>query len=96
MILLRAALFDAAVIALFSYPFLHLQVLKRRRWMMYLTLIIFAIVLEKWALMTGRWAYTSAMPIIPILNIGLTPAVQLGMLGYFSNKVSDFVKTRMR
>ena len=64
--------------------------------MMYLTLIIFAIVLEKWALMTGRWAYTSAMPIIPILNIGLTPAVQLGMLGYFSNKVSDFVKTRMR
>src|SRR3989338_8107847 len=69
-ILLKAALFDATVIAL----------------------IIFAILLEKWALGTGRWVYTDAMPIIPFLRVGLTPVIQLGLLGYISLRISNFFR----
>ncbi|HBV01582.1 MAG TPA: hypothetical protein DEF00_04340 [Candidatus Taylorbacteria bacterium] len=94
LILLRAALFDAAVISFLSYPFLRSEALRRKRWILYLALVIFAVLLEKWALMTGRWAYTDAMPIIPFLDVGLTPAIQLGLLGYVSKRVSDLSETK--
>lgn len=91
-ILFRAALFDAVVIAIFSYPFLRFERLKQKRWVLYLGLFIFAVILEKWALATGRWMYADTMPIIPFLNVGLTPAIQLGILGYIPLKISDFLK----
>lgn len=37
---------------------------------------ILAVIIEKWGLSTGRWQYDE-MPIIPILNIGLTPVLQM-------------------
>lgn len=91
-ILARAALFDAIVILLFSYPFFRFEFYAQRRWMLYGALVVFAVILEAWALSTGRWIYTDAMPIIPLLNVGLTPTIQLGMLGYLSFKASDFLK----
>ena len=89
LILFRAALFDAAVITIFSYPFFTFKRLKQRRWILYVGLLIFAVVLEKWALMSGRWVYADAMPIIPLLAVGLTPSVQLGVLGYLSVWVAE-------
>lgn len=94
LILLRAALFDAAVIALFLYPFLQVEKFKTKRWLLYTILVIFAVLLETWALSTGRWAYTSAMPLIPILNVGLTPTIQLALLGFISVRASDSVFPR--
>ena len=105
LILFRAALFDAAVITTFAYLCFHsplargaLRLPSRRRgvislFIFTLSLLIFAVLLEKWALGTGRWVYADAMPIIPFLNVGLTPAIQLGMLGYVSIRISNLLKT---
>lgn len=41
---------------------------------------LFAVGIEQRALLFGRWAYTDAMPIIPYLKIGLTPALQMTFL----------------
>lgn len=88
-VLFRAALFDGAVTALFYAFFFEFSKHPRRTWLLPLTLTLFAIVLEVWALATGRWMYTDVMPIIPLLGVGLTPTIQLGFLGYVSLKVSD-------
>lgn len=83
LILLRAALFDATFITLVSIPFL-----KKQRWVFVVLAILFAIGLEIFALKTGRWEYKDVMPIIPIIKTGLTPTIQLGLLGYISIKTA--------
>lgn len=100
-ILLRAALFDAAAITLFACPLFlcELNSYKSCRSLTHTILFVgaltlFAIVLEKWALVTDRWAYTDAMPLLPFLHIGLTPAIQLGITGYFSLKISRMLNHR--
>ena len=87
LVLLRAALFDALLISLFSAPFLLRSNLNSWRGTPVLfvaALTVFAIGLEKWALGAGRWAYTDAMPLIPYLLVGLTPTIQLGLTGFFA------------
>lgn len=42
-----------------------------------------AIIVEIYALNTGLWTYNKLMPIVPLVNTGLTPTVQLGILSYF-------------
>ncbi len=79
-ILFRAALFDAAIITLCAYLFLTIPMLKNKLWIMILMLVFFAAGLELWALEGGRWAYAESMPIIPFINTGLTPTIQLGFL----------------
>ena len=41
---------------------------------------LIALFVEYKALMLGRWVYLDAMPIIPILNVGLTPVLQMTIL----------------
>ena len=89
-ILFRAALFDATLITILSYPFLRLRVLKNKLWLLVVLLVVFAIGLESWALLVNRWMYTPMMPIIPILNVGLTPTIQLGLLSYTAMRISRF------
>lgn len=36
-------------------------------------------VIEYMAIDTGRWAYLPSMPIIPFLNVGLTPILQMSI-----------------
>jgi len=36
--------------------------------------------IELGALATGRWAYDSTMPLVPILGVGLTPTLQMPLL----------------
>ncbi|MDP3725954.1 MAG: hypothetical protein Q8R36_02025 [bacterium] len=83
-ILFRAAFFDAAVITLCAYLFLIIPVLKNKLWIMIFALTLFATGLELWALEGGRWMYAESMPIIPFINTGLTPTIQLGLLFYFT------------
>lgn len=86
LILLRATLFDAIFIVLICLPFVLFPKLKSKsNWIFVLGLIL-AIAIELYALATGRWAYGSLMPVIPFLNIGLTPTIQLGVLGVLSFK----------
>lgn len=83
-ILLRAALWDASVITILAVIFFKIKYLKNRQWLVIIFGIVIAVLLEVYALNTGRWAYNDFMPIIPLLNVGLTPTIQLGLLAYLS------------
>ncbi len=41
---------------------------------------IVAVAIERLALSAGRWSYSSAMPIVPIFEVGLMPLLQLIIL----------------
>ena len=81
-ILARAALFDAVVITIFALPFILFSTYRRGYTLFIVVCVIFAVALEKWALGTGRWIYADAMPLVPYLSVGLTPAIQLALTGY--------------
>ncbi len=40
---------------------------------------IFAIAIERWALLTGRWQYAD-MPVLPTIEVGLLPFVQMVLI----------------
>lgn len=94
LILLRAALFDAAVITLFAYFCFYSPLTKGALrcgigggmsiFCFALDLFLFSVLLEKWALASNRWAYTDAMPLIPYLWVGLSPTLQLALTGFFA------------
>ncbi|OHA47336.1 MAG: hypothetical protein A2541_02020 [Candidatus Taylorbacteria bacterium RIFOXYD2_FULL_36_9] len=83
-ILLRASVADAVIITIMSLPFIFVSNLKGKSWPIIFVGVLIAIFIELYALNTGRWAYNEYMPIIPILDVGLTPTIQLGLLGYLS------------
>ena len=89
-ILLRATFADAVIITFIALPFLFLSTFKKRAWLMVPIGVIIAVSMEWYALGTGRWAYNALMPIIPLLKVGLTPAIQLGLLGYLSYSFTEF------
>jgi hypothetical protein len=84
LILARAALVDAFLILVLVIISRAQKISQRRTLFIFLAGLFIAIILEKWALVTGRWAYGPSMPLMPILNIGLTPAIQLGLTGWLS------------
>lgn len=88
-ILLRAALFDALFISLAFFAVYTISVLKNNKllWLIIIGLVG-AIIIELYALNTNRWAYDQAMPIIPLLNTGLTPTIQLALLSTIIYKVA--------
>ncbi|MBI2634492.1 hypothetical protein HYW82_02370 [Candidatus Peregrinibacteria bacterium] len=86
-ILLRASVGDAVIITLLSLPFIFVPMLKNKSWIIIFAGVLIAIFIELYALRTGRWAYNEYMPMIPIISIGLTPAIQLGLLGYLSYRL---------
>ncbi len=90
-ILVRASLFDALLITLISLPFLYFNSLKYKVWIILIPATIIAVINEWYGLGTARWAYNELMPIIPILNTGITPTIQLGLLAYFSFKIEEYL-----
>ncbi len=89
LILLRASLVDALMITLIVLPFLYWPRFKKKSWLIIPIGIVVAVGIEWWALRTGRWSYNHWMPIIPLLSVGLTPALQLGILGYLSYRLAS-------
>lgn len=83
-ILLHATLADALFTVGFALLFLVPSFLKKRMWLVIPLGFALSISIEKWALASGRWAYGSSMPIIPLINVGLTPAIQIGLLAYLT------------
>lgn len=90
-ILARASLFDAILITIILLPFLYSPFFKKRIWLIILFGIMIAIINEWYGLGTGRWIYNSSMPILPIIKTGLTPTIQLGLLGYFLFKIQEHI-----
>ena len=41
---------------------------------------VVAVFVEKYFLMTGKWQYNFMMPVIPFLNVGLIPILQLMLI----------------
>lgn len=91
-VLLRAALFDAAFTAILGILFLTIAYFRKRIWYAIPFGIAFAFLLERYALLTGRWAYNEFMPIIPVLGTGLTPTIQLGLLAYATYRMVHILK----
>jgi len=52
---------------------------------------LIALFVEYKALALGRWFYLDAMPMIPILNVGLTPILQMMILLPFSVWVAAMI-----
>jgi hypothetical protein len=91
-ILMRASFWDAVIITVVLLPFLYINFLKLRSWLIVIVGVVVAVFIELYALETNRWAYNSLMPIIPILQIGLTPTIQLGISGYLTYKFQNYIK----
>ena len=88
-ILMRASVGDAVMITVLLLPFLYIVWFQKRGYLIVVAGIVLAILIEWYALSTGRWAYNEYMPIIPFLNIGLTPTIQLGLLGYLTFWITE-------
>lgn len=88
-ILFRASLADAVMITLIALPFLFIPLLKKFSWIIILIGFVLSVGIEIWALNTARWSYNEYMPIVPVLSVGLTPIIQLGLLGFISYKIQD-------
>lgn len=67
-------------------------IFQNRKWFLknYSAIYIFAsafgfaiaIIIEKYALATGRWQYNDLMPIIPFFKVGLSPVLQLVIIPF--------------
>jgi hypothetical protein len=47
-----------------------------------------AILIELFAVKAGRWTYTSLMPLLPLVRVGLIPFAQLIILPYLSYMIA--------
>lgn len=83
-VLFRAAFFDAFIISLFAAILFFVPWPRARPWLMLAVGVFFAVMLEVWALKTGRWEYTVFMPLVPFLEVGLSPTLQLGATGWLA------------
>lgn len=87
-ILFRSAFFvDAVAITVFAFLVMHVKRWHGKAWPIVIPCLIFSAGLELYAQGTSRWVYAASMPLIPLLNIGLTPTVQLPVLGYVAYKL---------
>lgn len=91
-ILLQASILDALIIILVILPFLYLSFFKKRAWLIIVIGIIIGISIEWVALYFKIWMYNQYMPIIPYLEVGLTPTIQLGLLGYLSFRIQNILQ----
>jgi len=89
---IRAATWDAGyviivylVLAILHGDFYWLR--RKNVWDLGLIILVgfaTATVVEQQALASGKWFYTSLMPIVPILKIGLAPFIQLPFLAFLT------------
>ena len=83
-----AALADMIMILLlyFSFGFIYKNLfwIAQRNWIkifvVMLTGAVGAVLSEKRHLLLGSWAYDQSMPIIPFVNVGLSPVLQFFLL----------------
>lgn len=85
-VLLEAALIDALLVLILV--FLADRLRHHTSLFVIMGGLFISTVIEIWALQTGRWQYNELMPIIPIINVGLTPFIQLALTGLLTQKLS--------
>src|SRR3989344_1326574 len=62
---------------IFGFNFLKDKYSVKNLFVVIIIGLTMAVLIEKYALLTSRWEYNSAMPIIPLLKVGLTPILQM-------------------
>lgn len=96
-VLLRASAWDALFVTALDFFWLRERSAKNYLYVIVIALAA-AIIIELHALAIGRWAYTSAMPIIPWLRVGLSPVLQLPITAlvtyWIVRQVDAFLPTR--
>ena len=80
--LLQATFLDAFFITAMGLLFIKVAYLNKKQWLVFVFGFTAAITTEVYALQAGHWAYTNLMPIIPIINTGLSPTIQLGIIAF--------------
>ncbi len=93
-VLIKASLFDAILILIISIPFLFISFFSKRIWILFFIATVVAISNEWYGLGTHRWIYNMYMPIIPFVHVGLTPTMQLGILGVLAIKIQKYTLSR--
>ena len=91
LVLFRAAVWDAVIILVLTILAYALK--ANRPVFVVVGGAVVSIMIELWALETGRWVYDAAMPIIPILNTGFTSTIQLALTGYIAVRYTFKVKS---
>jgi hypothetical protein len=86
-ILFHATLGDMVMLTTFALPFVFYSWWHKRPWLIVPIGFVTAVLIEWYALGAGRWAYGEHMPIVPIVETGLTPTVQLALLGYITYRL---------
>lgn len=84
-LLIFMALKDALVICLLFFIAKNFVPANQMLVAFVIMAVLFAITIEKHALATGRWHYKARMSLIPLLQTGVSPTVQLattGLLAY--------------
>lgn len=80
-VLIIATLGDVLILSLFVALWWYIPLLRRHYTFVIPLGLIVAFAIEKYALGVGRWAYGPEMPIVPLLNIGFSPMMQLATTG---------------
>ncbi|OHA92431.1 MAG: hypothetical protein A2665_00335 [Candidatus Zambryskibacteria bacterium RIFCSPHIGHO2_01_FULL_46_30] len=93
LVLLRATLADAVMITVITLPFVLFPSWRRQNWIIIFVGLVLAIGIERYALLTDKWAYNVYMPIVPFLSVGLTPTIQLGLLGFLSFRIQEYASS---
>lgn len=95
-ILFRASLVDAFLILILVFGALFAAGKFKLNKSLFVALggLAISVVIEIWALQTGRWAYNPLMPIIPIIRTGLTPTIQLAVTGYIVQGIISRMKAK--
>ncbi len=55
-----------------------------------------AVLLERVALVTGRWTYNGLMPVLPVLDVGLWPVLQMTVLPVVAVRLAEWDARRKR
>ncbi len=80
--LFMATLGDVGILAGFVAVWYFFAIFRRNLWLVIPLALLVAVVIEKYALATERWAYTSNMPLVPYLEVGVSPLLQLVVTGF--------------
>ncbi len=78
-VLFIATLGDVLILSVFALVWYFVPFFKKNFWVFVPIALFVAYLIEKCAFMTNRWQYAEAMPIVPILNVGLSPFLQLAV-----------------
>lgn len=77
--LIIATLGDVVILSFFVVLWWYIPLLRKNFLFVIPFGLIVAFAIEKYVLMTNRWEYSPNMPIVPFLDVGLSPIMQISV-----------------